>query len=158
MKRLIPIIISALAFTACSSATTETSRTEAPTTTAEVAETTDAPIATTPDETTTVPTTEAPEQGTLGERNAKDKALDYLDAMSFSRQGLVDQLLYEGFSLAEAEYGVNAIDVDWNEQAALKAQDYLDSMSFSRQGLVDQLLYEGFTQAQVEYGVNAVGY
>ena len=157
MKRLIPIIIGTLAFTACSSATTETSRTEAPTTTAEVTETTDAPIATTP-QTTTPTTTEAPEQGTLGERNAKDKALDYLDSMSFSRQGLVDQLLYEGFSLAEAVYGVNAIDADWNEQAALKAQDYLDSMSFSRQGLVDQLLYEGFTQAQVEYGVNAVGY
>jgi len=157
MKRLIPIIIGVLTLTACGSKTVYVTSTEAPDTTVKVAKTTDAPIVTTP-KTTTPTTTEAPEQGTLGERNAKDKALDYLDAMSFSRQGLVDQLLYEGFSLAEAEYGVNAIDVDWNEQAALKAQDYLDTMSFSRQGLIDQLLYEGFTQAQVEYGVNAVGY
>jgi len=157
MKRLVPFIIGTLALTACGTSATEAPRTEAPDTTVEVAETTDAPIATAP-QTTTAPTTEAPEQGTLGERNAKGNAESYLNAMSFSKQGLIDQLLYEGFSLAEAEYGVNAVDVDWNEQAALKAQDYLDTMSFSRQGLIDQLLYEGFTQAQVEYGVNAVGY
>ena len=53
---------------------------------------------------------------------------------------------------------MDAINVDWNEQAALQAEQYLELMSFSRQGLIDQLLYEGFTQEQAEYGASAVGY
>ena len=32
-------------------------------------------------------------------------AQDYLDYTSFSRQGLIDQLLYEGFTQEQAEYG-----------------------------------------------------
>ena len=43
----------------------------------------------------------------LSEQAAK-KAKEYLDAMSFSRQGLIDQLLYEGFTNSEAIYGVTA--------------------------------------------------
>jgi len=31
------------------------------------------------------------------------------DSMSFSRSGLIDQLMFEGFGQAEAEYGVNAV-------------------------------------------------
>ena len=38
---------------------------------------------------------------------AAQTAADYLEYSSFSRSGLIDQLLYEGFSQAEAEYGVN---------------------------------------------------
>ena len=33
-------------------------------------------------------------------------ARQYLDYTSFSRQGLIDQLLYEGFTPEQAEYGV----------------------------------------------------
>jgi hypothetical protein len=66
-------------------------------------------------------------------------------------------LEYEGFSSAQAEFGVNGVTVDWNEQAAKSAQSYLDYSAFSRSGLIGQLLYEGFTQAQAEYGVNSVG-
>jgi hypothetical protein len=40
-------------------------------------------------------------------QQAASKAADYLDYTSFSRQGLVDQLLYEGFTAAEAEYGAS---------------------------------------------------
>ncbi len=36
-------------------------------------------------------------------------AQNYLDSMSFSRSGLIDQLLFEGFGQAAAEYGVNAV-------------------------------------------------
>ncbi|MGH9187624.1 MAG: Ltp family lipoprotein, partial [Acidimicrobiales bacterium] len=82
---------------------------------------------------------------------------DYLDYTSFSRSGLIDQLIYEGFSQEDATYGVDAMTVDWNEQAALSANDYLDYTSFSRSGLVDQLVYEGFTQEQAEYGVGTTG-
>ena len=95
---------------------------------------------------------------TMGERNALNKALGYLDFTSFSRSGLIDQLEYNGFSNSEAVYAVDHCGADWNEQAALKAQGYLDFTSFSRSGLIDQLMYNGFTRSQAEYGVTAVGY
>lgn len=95
---------------------------------------------------------------TMGEQMAVEKALDYLAIMHFSKEGLVEQLEFEGFSTDEATFAVDYISVDWNEQAAGKAQDYIDTMSFSRSGLIDQLLFEGFTQEQAEYGVSAVGY
>ncbi|WP_202409606.1 Ltp family lipoprotein [Halobacillus litoralis] len=34
-------------------------------------------------------------------------AQDYLDYSSFSRSGLIDQLIYEGFSTEDATYAVN---------------------------------------------------
>jgi hypothetical protein len=98
------------------------------------------------------------EQTTMGEKNAVKKAINYLNYMSFSKTGLIDQLEYEGFTKTEAEYGVNHIDVDWNEQAALKATSYLKLMAFSKSGLIDQLEYDGFTRQQAEYGVKSVGY
>ncbi|WP_373068810.1 Ltp family lipoprotein, partial [Gemmatimonas sp.] len=38
---------------------------------------------------------------------AAKSAANYLKFSSFSRKGLIDQLKFEGFSAAEAEYGVN---------------------------------------------------
>jgi hypothetical protein len=81
-----------------------------------------------------------------------------LNFTNFSRQGLIEQLEYEGFSVEDATFAVDTIVIDWNEQAALSAESYLSFSSFSRQGLFDQLLYEGFTPEQAEYGVTAVGY
>ncbi len=89
-----------------------------------------------------------------GEKNALDKALQYLDYTAFSYSGLIEQLEYEGFSHAEAKYGADNCGADWNEQAVIKARQYLEYTSFSRSGLIDQLRYEGFTQSQAEYGVN----
>jgi len=78
--------------------------------------------------------------------------------MAFSKTGLIKQLEYEGFTTIEAEYGVNHIDVDWDEQAAKKAESYLEFMSFSKSGLIKQLEYDGFTRQQAEYGVKSIGY
>lgn len=36
-------------------------------------------------------------------------AQSYLDYSDFSRQGLLDQLLYEGFTQEQAEYGLEAV-------------------------------------------------
>ena len=95
---------------------------------------------------------------TMGQEQAVAKGRDYLDYSAFSRKGLIDQLVYEGFNKAEAAFAVDYISPNWNKQAAKKAKDYLEYSSFSRQGLIDQLVYEGFTKAQAEYGVKAVGY
>ena len=90
--------------------------------------------------------------------NAIDCAQDYVDLMAFSRQRLISQLEYEGYSNEAAIYAVDNIRVDWNSECAECAQDYLAFMSFSRQGLYDQLAYEGFTDEQIQYGLSQVGY
>lgn len=95
---------------------------------------------------------------TMGEKNALKKAKSYLQSMSFSRSGLIDQLKFEGFSQSEAEYAVSRCGADWNEQAAKKAKSYLSFMSFSRSKLIDQLEFDGFTNAQAVYGVEQNGY
>lgn len=94
---------------------------------------------------------------TTGEKNARRSAESYLDYSSFSRQGLIDQLLYEEFSRADAEYAVDAVDADWTEQAAKSAKEYINYSSFSRQGLINQLLYEEFSQADAVHGADASG-
>jgi len=95
---------------------------------------------------------------TMGQRNALGTAHDYLRVMAFSKEGLIDQLEYEGYSYDEAVFAVSYCGADWYEQAALMAKEYLEVMSFSRSGLISQLQYSGFTYDQAEYGVTAVGY
>jgi hypothetical protein len=90
---------------------------------------------------------------TAGQRNALSSANSYLQSMSFSKSGLVEQLKYEDYSGSEARWAVNHVRVSWYRQAVKSAKSYLRSMSFSRQGLVEQLEYEGFTHSQAAYGV-----
>jgi hypothetical protein len=94
---------------------------------------------------------------TVSQSNAREKAQDYLDYSAFSREGLIKQLEFEGFSNADATYGTDAVGADWNAQAALKAQDYLDYSAFSRSGLIDQLEFEGFTSSEARFGADSVG-
>lgn len=89
-----------------------------------------------------------------GMRNALQSAKDYLDAMSFSRKGLIEQLEYDGYSSSEAEYAVEHCGADWNKQAYDMAKDYLKMMAFSRSSLIEQLEFEGFTHSQAVYGVD----
>ena len=104
------------------------------------------------------PSTPATTQSTTrSQQNAVNTAQDYLRFMSFSRSGLIDQLEFEGFSTADATYGVDNCGADWDAQAISCAQSYLRLFSFSRSGLVEQLIFEGFTTAQAENAANAVG-
>lgn len=130
---------------------TQAPTTQAPTTTA-------APAPTVPP-TTQAPTPTEPPKPTLtaSQKQAVKKAESYLSHQSFSRSGLIHQLEYEGFSNADATFGVDADSVDWNDQAAKKAASYLSHSSFSRASLIHQLEYEGFTTAQATYGVNTTG-
>ena len=64
---------------------------------------------------------------------------------------------YEGFSTPDAEYAVDAQNVDWNLQAAKTAASYLKVSSFSYAGLVKQLEFEGYTSVQAQYGVTSTG-
>ena len=106
--------------------------------------------------------TEAPQEEsiteTIGQINAIASAESYLQFAAFSREGLIEQLEFEDYSKEDAEYAVDSLKVDWNEQAAKSAEAYLDTAAFSKQGLIDQLVFEGFTKEQAAFGVKAVGY
>jgi len=94
---------------------------------------------------------------TVSQSNAKKAAKSYLSLMAFSRTSLIKQLEFEHYSTADATFGVDAQNADWNAQAAKSAKAYLKLMPFSRTSLIDQLVFEGFTQAQAEYGVSTTG-
>jgi hypothetical protein len=106
---------------------------------------------------TTTTTTTTKGNISAGKSNALRSAQQYLAAMPFSYQGLIDQLIYEKYTREQATYGVDNIDANWNEQAVKTAQNYLKYSSFSRSGLIDQLVYEGFTNEQAVYGVDNCG-
>lgn len=95
---------------------------------------------------------------TAGEENALRSAKQYLDVMAFSYSGLVDQLVYEGYSDADAKYAADNCGADWKEQAVKSAKQYLDIMSFSRQSLIEQLEYDGYTYEQASYAATKNGY
>lgn len=94
---------------------------------------------------------------TPAQDNARKKAASYLQFEAFSRIGLIHQLKFEGFTTAQAVYGVRANNVNWSKQAVKKAKEYLEFDSFSRSGLLAQLKFEGFTISQATYGVNRTG-
>lgn len=94
---------------------------------------------------------------TVSQKNALNKAKSYISYAAFSHDGLVDQLVYEQFSTADATYGADNVGANWNEQAVKKAESYMSYSSFSRGSLIDQLKYEKFTSSQAAYGADAVG-
>lgn len=94
---------------------------------------------------------------TAAQANARASAQQYLDTSPFSRKGLIDQLKFGGFSVADATYGADSVHADWNKEAVLAAKQYLNTAPFSHSALVDQLKFGGFTPAQAEYGVKGAG-
>jgi hypothetical protein len=46
---------------------------------------------------------------TVSQKNALNKAKDYMSYSSFSRGGLIDQLKYDKFTPDQATYGVNTV-------------------------------------------------
>ena len=105
--------------------------------------------------TTQLQTTTSVTSRTVSQSNAVKTAASYLRSSSFSRTGLIRQLQFEGFSLDDSTYGVDAQNADWNAQAVKTAASYLRSSSFSRTGLIKQLQFEGFSNSEATYGVDA---
>lgn len=103
------------------------------------------------------PVEEPEETLTPAQDNAVRKAETYLDLMGFSRDGLVDQLVFDKFEQADAEFAVDHLDVDWAEQAVKKGEEYLDLTPFSHDGLVDQLVYDKFTPEEAEHAATELG-
>lgn len=94
---------------------------------------------------------------TAGQKNARRTAAAYIEFTGFSRSGLIKQLEFEKYSTADAEYAVDSIGADWNEQAARSAAAYIEFTGFSRDGLITQLEFEGYTPEQAAFGADSVG-
>lgn len=91
---------------------------------------------------------------TSSQKNALKKAKSYLEYSAFSHAGLIDQLEYEGYTAADANYAADNCGANWKAQAVKKAKSYLEYDAFSKGELIEQLEYEGFTHEQAVYGAN----
>lgn len=91
---------------------------------------------------------------TTAQQSAVQKAKEYLKVLNFSRQGLIEQLVFEGFSVEDSTYGADNSGADWKQQAEEKAKSYMNLFNYSHSGLVDQLKFEGFTEEQALHGAN----
>src|SRR3954447_18502403 len=104
--------------------------------------------------------TSAAQASTIGQREALIAAKSDLSTQAFSRAGLIQQLTSsygEGFSHADAVWGVNHAHANWNAEAVGAAKSYLETGHFSRAALIQQLespYGEHFTHAQAVYGVS----
>ena len=63
-------------------------------------------------------------------------------------------MVYEGYAAEQAQYALDNVTTDWNQNALQTALDYLEYSSFSDQGLYDQLIYEGYTAEQAQYAIS----
>lgn len=89
---------------------------------------------------------------TSSQANALTLAEQYLETTSFSYNGLIEQLKYDGVFDADAKYAADMCGADWNEEAKKTATVYKESGMTS--GLTDQLIYEGFTYQQAHYAID----
>lgn len=78
----------------------------------------------------------------------------------FSYQGLYEQLTSEygeGYPPEAAQYALDNVKVDWNEQALKSAQSYQKLMPMSDSELFEQLTSEygeQFTAEQAQYAID----
>ena len=75
-----------------------------------------------------------------------------------SQTGIYNQLTseFESFSPEAAQYAIDNVEADWNENALEKAKDYSDMQAMSPDAVYNQLTseFEGFTPEQAQYAVD----
>lgn len=91
--------------------------------------------------------------------SALTKAEQYSNLLHMSKLGIYDQLTSEygeQFSPEAAQYAVDNITADWNQNALAKAKDYQETMAMSPAAIHDQLTSEygeKFTAAEADYAI-----
>ena len=94
---------------------------------------------------------------TENQQKALDKANEYVDTLPLSRDGLIKQLEYDGYTTDVATYAADNCSVNWNKEAKEMAEQYMDSTTYTYKEMVQQLEAEGFTKKQAKFGAKAVG-
>ena len=117
-----------------------------------------------PQETSTkvsAPTTDSDKSSSsVEQKKALAKAKVYTTMAGFSKDKLYEQLTSdygEKFSPDAAQYAVDHVDVDWNEQALKSGKNYEKTMNMSRDAIYDQLTSdygENFTPDQAQYAID----
>lgn len=122
---------------------------------AEVAEVEDVADAPAPDAPAPDQSNDVPREFT----SALRKAESYSGMMHMSRAGVYDQLTSEygeGFSVEAAQYAVDNVEADWNNNALEKARSYQDTMHMSPASIHEQLVSEygeKFTVEEADYAM-----
>ncbi len=86
----------------------------------------------------------------------------YSNIMHMSKAGIYDQLTSEygdQFSAEAAQYAIDNVGANWNENALAKAKNYSDTMYMSKQGIYDQLISEygeKFSPEEAQYAIDNV--
>lgn len=107
------------------------------------------------------PVTEKPAEPSVPTeyKSALNKATTYANTMHLSKAGVYDQLTSEygeKFSPEAAQYAVDNVKANWNDNALQKAKTYQDSMSMSPAAIYDQLTSsygEKFTPDEANYAI-----
>ncbi|MGI6602167.1 MAG: Ltp family lipoprotein [Saccharofermentanales bacterium] len=107
-------------------------------------------------ETASTPTETKTEDVSTERQNALRIAEDFLSTIPLSKEGLYDQLLFQGCSKEAARYVVDNIEVNWKDQALRHAKVYLNITSFSKEDLYDQLLLEKYTREEAAHAVSVL--
>lgn len=94
---------------------------------------------------------------TENQQKALDKANEYVDTLPLSREGLMKQLEYDGYTTDVATYAADNCSANWNKEAKEMAEQYMDSTTYTYKDMVQQLETEGFTKDQAKFGAKAVG-
>lgn len=93
-------------------------------------------------------------------KSALKKAESYSETMHMSKAGIYDQLISEygeKFSVEAAEYAMENLEVDWNQNALKSAENYSKTMHMSKAGIYDQLISEHgekFTEEEAQYAID----
>ena len=93
---------------------------------------------------------------TNAQKNAVRSAQSYLESSGFSRNGLIEQLKYDSYTVSDATTAVDSLDMNWTKQANKTAKSYLQDSGFSRKGLIEQLEYDGYTISDATTAVDGL--
>ena len=91
---------------------------------------------------------------------ALKSAQSYSDMMHMSKMGLYQQLISEygeKFPEDAAQYAIDNVKADWNENALAKAKEYQETMSMSNDAIYEQLISEygeQFTKEEAQYAID----
>ena len=81
----------------------------------------------------------------------------YLDTMPLSQTELLQMLAVEDINLEDAEFAIEYLDIDWNQEARKKAKEYCKhKIGFSKVKLKAQLLFDHFTEEEADFAVSHI--
>lgn len=109
-------------------------------------------------ESSSVETTKPPlESLSENQVQAIQTAKDYLATIPLSQTELLQMLTVEDINLEDAEFALEYLDIDWNQEARKKAKEYCKhKIGFSKVKLKAQLLFDHFTEEEADFALSHI--